>query len=388
MSEYQTTSDTLRNGDLQSLVTLLRDRDARKVDVIAPASKIRSEGGVIVVADASTEITEDGVTVREARLTPGNVFNEGIADKLKIPLAYVRRIHAERPDLYDANVNGWLQGPEGNSPDARNFLVRSFTSPTPEAETGFARAFLSDTFKIVDDFDALTAALDGVRKAGVAVEITKCDLTERRMYVKVAAEGIKAYAPTLLAGYRSPFTGQTGSENPTVFAGFVVSNSEVGGGAFSITPQITVQVCSNGMTITKDATRAVHLGSRNDEGIIRWSEDTQRKTLELITLKAADAVKTFLDVDYVTGVVKALEAQSGKPIEGKLDEQVRLVAKKCLFTEEVTEGVLDHFIRGGQFTAGGVLHAVTSFAQTLDDADAAYALEESGVKALEFAAAL
>ena len=382
-----TTSDILRNGDLASLVALLRDQNARKVDVVAPASKIRSEGGVIVVQDASTEITDDGVTVREARLQPGTVFDEGIADKLKIPLAYVRRIHAERPDLYDANVNGWLH----DENEGRKFLVRSFTSPTPESEIGFARSLQSDTYKVVDNFDALTAALDGVRKAGVAVDITKCDLTERRMYVKVNAPLVQAYAPDLLSGYRPVNPSDLGphaARRDVVSAGFVLSNSEVGGGAFSITPQITVLVCTNGLTITKDVVRAVHLGSRLDEGIIRWSEDTQRKTLELITSKAADAVRTFLDVDYVTAQIRALEAQAGKPIEGKLDDQVRLVAKKCLFTEEVTEGVLDHFIRGGQFTAGGVLHAVTSFAQTLDDADAAYALEESGVKALEFAAAL
>ena len=36
-----------------------------------------------------------------------------------------------------------------------------------------------------------------------------------------------------------------------------------------------------------------------------------------------------------------------------------------------------HFIRGGQLTAGGVMQAVTSVAQTLDDADAAHEMEAS-----------
>ena len=46
-----------------------------------------------------------------------------------------------------------------------------------------------------------------------------------------------------------------------VFAGWVLSNSETGCGAFTITPRLVVHVCRNGMTITKDALRAVHLGA-------------------------------------------------------------------------------------------------------------------------------
>ena len=51
-------------------------------------------------------------------------------------------------------------------------------------------------------------------------------------------------------------------------------------------------------------------------------------------------------------------------------------------------GKLTHFIRGGDVTAGGVLHAVTSVAQTLPDADAAHEMEGLGLRALEIAAAL
>lgn len=58
------------------------------------------------------------------------------------------------------------------------------------------------------------------------------------------------HAGRLLAGYTSPFSGAKGADNPVVFAGMVVSNSETGHGSFSITPRIVAQVCDNGMTIT------------------------------------------------------------------------------------------------------------------------------------------
>jgi hypothetical protein len=57
-------------------------------------------------------------------------------------------------------------------------------------------------------------------------------------------------------------------------------------------------------------------------------------------------------------------------------------------TELTVIGKLAHFIRGGDLTAGGVLHAVTSTAQTLSDADAAHEMESQAVRALEIAAAL
>lgn len=59
---------------------------------------------------------------------------------------------------------------------------------------------------MVDNLDVLMAVLDGVRAAGVQVDIAGCDLTERRMYVKVRALQVAEYAPELPADCHSPFT--------------------------------------------------------------------------------------------------------------------------------------------------------------------------------------
>ena len=146
-----------------------------------------------------------------------------------------------------------------------------------------ARAFLSDGYKFIDSLDVLMAVLDGVRQSGAPVQVDGCDLTERRMYLPVVCEQVRALAPALLTGYRSPFTGASGADNPVVFAGFVIANRETGCGAFSLTPRLVVQVCRNGMTITRDAMRVVHLGERLDQGVVSWSDNTRDKTLALIT---------------------------------------------------------------------------------------------------------
>lgn len=368
---------TTRNAGLADLAAMLTEQQTRKVDNIVPAGKMRFTDGRLVVDGAEVLLTEHGVSTTDGIYQPTQIFDEGVANKLGIPMPYMRRLRNEHTALLDANVNGWLEQ------DQRSFMVRAFRG---EDGTGVARALLSDKYKIVDNLDVLTAALEGIRDAGLQVEIDGCDLTERRMQVRLVAPQITAYATTLLDRYRSPFTGQSGKDNPVVFAGLAISNSETGGGAFQIVPRMKVQVCSNGLTVTKDAMRAVHLGGKLDEGVIRWSDSTHQKNVELITAKTVDAVRTFLDADYMQRVIADMEAQAGKQLDKPL-EAVQAVAKKMAYTEEVTQGILDHFIKGGDTTAGGVMHAVTSYSQVLTDPDAAQALEESAFRALELAAA-
>lgn len=386
-----------RNADLQDLYRILQDQHARKIDVVAPATAITARRGNLVIAGMDAELTPEGVTTVDGTYRPNDMAIAGLAEKLNLPLLYVRKLHAQRPDLFDANVNGWLHGtplelpstddyknPFYAAPDARSFFVRGFTG---DDGPGIARAVLSDTYGVMDHIDVLVAALDALRASGVEVQVGQCDLSDRRMYVKVHAPSIAAYAPSLLAGYTSPFSGNTGADNPKIFAGFVLQNSETGDGAWTIVPRITVEICSNGMTISKDALRKVHLGSKMDHGVIRWSVDTQRKNLELVKAQTTDAVRTFLDVGYVTRKVAELTEAAATPIEGNPEPVVRNVTKGLLYSEGQADDVLGMFIRGGQMTAGGVMQAVTAAAQVQTNADTAAAMESDAFKALELAAA-
>jgi hypothetical protein len=206
------------------------------------------------------------------------------------------------------------------------------------------------------------------------------------MYVRVVCDQVRALAPALLAGYRSPFTGASGADNPVVSAGFLITNSETGCGAFTLTPRLVVQVCRNGLTITRDAIRAVHLGERLDEGVVTWSGNTLDKTLALITAKTSDAVATFLDRGYLDRALRGIERDAGRPLADPQDT-IRTVSQRLRFTDTQQADILAHFIRGGDVTAGGVMHAVTSVAQTIPDADTACDMESLALRALELAAA-
>lgn len=379
----------MRNATLKDLVSLLTEQQGRKVDVIAPATKFHFQNGLLAVSGVEPVLSDDGVTAVDGLFLPTRTFDEGLASKLNIPLKYVRRMREERTDLYDANANGWLRGwgdryNKVASPDRRNFLLRLFKGEGDEP--GVARAMLSDRYKMIENLDVLTAALDGVKEAGVEIEFAGCDLTENRMYVRVLAPQVKAYAHSLLSGYRSPWTGATGDENPTVFAGFEISNSETGGGAFVITPRLVIEVCSNGLKITKDVMRGVHIGAQQDAGVVRWSDQTQKMQVDLIRSQTKDAVTTFLDVEYVQSTLGEIEADALTPLTAGPQRVIEQVGRSLAYDNDTIEAVLGHFVTGGQLTAGGVMNAVTAHAQEIEDADAAAELESTALAAMVTAA--
>jgi hypothetical protein len=408
---------TTRRADLATLHGILTDQRIRRLDVIAPSAAITAENGMLRVSGSQQVISEAGVTPADGVYTPTSVCDTGIADKLQIPQAFLRRLRAGRLDLWDSNVNGLLHGDpfdlETRPADPRAFMLRILKGD--DEGTGVVRAFLSDKYARIDNLDVLVAALDGVRQAGVTVQVGDCDLTENKMYVKVHAPEVAALAPNLLKDYRNPFgvggpaqvghgagwtvpealaaaaregQGYQPGTEPVVFAGFMISNSETGGGAFTLTPRLVVRICRNGLTITADALRSIHLGGKQEEGVVDWSQDTLDKQLALVTAKARDAVATFLTPKYVAAKVAELEELAGTPVTDPAATITKVIQQSSVIPSGLESSVLDYFIKGGQITAGGIMQAVTAAAQTVDDADLAADLEAAAPAVLVSAARL
>jgi hypothetical protein len=398
-----------RNISLPDLVALLRTEATHRLDVIAGSGALRSEGARLVLKGTQPQLGPDGVTMTAGEYAFNDVALGQVADKLNVPAQYLRRVHRDVPGLFDTTFNMLMERTD------RRFLVRAQRTPAPGtgldalpghgfsrpvfADTlpavtghggdGTVRALLSDRYHRLDSLEVLVAALEGIRASGVAARIDGADLSDTRMSVRVVAPGVAVQAPILLHRYRSPFNGQAGKDLPVLWAGFVLSNSEVGCGAFSIRPRLRVLACGNGLVIPAEGLRRTHLGARHDgeDGVVAWSEATTTKALDLITSKTADAVAAYLDVDYVTRMVRDLEAVAGVPVTDP-DTTLKVVAQRLRVPDSAMAEVLAHFVAGGDATAGGVMHALTSVAQTLPDADAAHDLEAVAVQAMHIAAAL
>jgi hypothetical protein len=101
---------TQRNGSLPDLVALLREQHAAKLDVVIPAAGIRSSAGRWQIdGTGSALLGPDGVTTSAGTFVPTGTCDSGTADKLGIPVGYLRRLREEHLNLDDANVNGWLE---------------------------------------------------------------------------------------------------------------------------------------------------------------------------------------------------------------------------------------------------------------------------------------
>lgn len=401
----------LRQADLLTLSETLKSVRTRSFDVVMPASKIQVQGTNILVEGITEPVLfDDGVTDVNGLYTPTNVADEGIAAKLDIPLSHLRKCRNLAPSLYEAEVKTWLdldaqiQAAIKEKRGERKFLLRCLRAD--DSRIGILRAFLSDSYKAIDNLDVLIAVLKGIQQAGIEDPIIDADLTERRMIVRVVVPQMAIVAEEFLKDYRNPFTGEQmlrgwtpqrlrevaereghKAINNLIFAGFVVINSESGGSRFRLIPRIVVGACTNGLQLVAEAVNKTHLGAQMDEGVVQWSTETQETNLKLITSQATDTVRAFLDTSFLQDQVDKLTEKAALEVSNPT-VVIPTVSKKLGFTQAQTDLILEHFIRGGQTTAGGVAQAITSAAQLMADGDVAYDMEASAVQALDLVAAL
>lgn len=380
---------SLRGANIVDLIGLLQAQHRQKLDIVIPLANLLSSGARIELAGIDPVMDEHGVTDVSGsyRITAAAIGQ--LAGILDIPVKYLRKLDAEHTFLFDQNVNEWALRAD------RKILIRALygSDPAHPDTNGLIRAFLSDSYGMRDNLDFALAVLDGMREGGLGADnIRGADLSDDRLWLRVHAPEMAVAAPELTKDYRSPFTGAVGAENPLIHAGIIAENSETGGGALKVTPELIMQVCNNGMKINTAAMRKIHLGTKLDEGTIAWSTDTVDAGNELVKLQVRDAVKSFLTAGFVEETVRELEKASGAEVEDPT-ATVTVVAKKLGYTDDVAKGILQHFMasvvpsaEGLRYTAGHVMHAVTSYAQEIDDPALSNEVGGSGVEAMLVAA--
>lgn len=389
-----TAHETLRKADLDVVARLLESQRARTVDLSIKGRSLWVAGGNLIVQGVSTN--DDGPDVN-GMYAFGEVGLESFAARLDLPRNHLKEWRAHRTDLFDTVTGYFLRGEMNGeqspyiAPDERVHtlrLLRADDSADNDVD-GMVRAALGGTYLALDNLDALNALMEGMYEAGIGPDVCKieADLTESRMVIKVWVPALYALAPQAFSGYRSPYSGQTTDEMPKVYAGLVFSDSEVGRGAWSVAPRIVYEACTNGTTITKDVFEKRHVGERLDgNGVIKWSQETQLANLELIKKQTADAVRTYLDVDYLKAKLDEMAEQAGVRVT---EEPEQVIAKVTRHTGHTgaRSSILAMYTAGGQYTAGGVMQAYTAAAQATRSGDLAYDLENHAAEAMAWVAA-
>lgn len=383
-----TTFTPLRHEtDRGKIVGRLTDVANSRVDIAVPYRNVRYSGAldrVVVRPTPAAPFPEPfllptGVSDRVEAIATRTAWVQ-LCERLDLPLKYADRLHTDGVSwqrmLLDTNICD-LAGH-----DDRTALLRYLYSDGEYT----LRAVLSDRYDIIDDTDALTAVVKGLQDANIGLDEceVEADWTMDRFRLRIAVPAIAESAPDLLGDYRSPFTTIPGrpihaaplpGEDPNIlWAGLEVSNSETGGGALAIQPRIIVLACRNGMTRPVDIVRRVHVGSRLERGVIDWSAETQRRSLELVTSMIADSAKTFCSTEYLSKVINEMREAKGLPVANPVNA-INKVAEALVFTEAEKNSAFAAFIAGGDATVLGVGQAVTAMAQTVESSDRQSELE-------------
>lgn len=389
--------ETLRKAELPALIDVLRRRHAQTLDVVVPTNNIRSLGGNLVIGGLDevevpaqpARLTPSGVTEAREAFTfdpaglyrPTHIVDQDLASLFEIPVRYVRKLRDQHVDLLDTNVNEWAARADGKS------LLRLLWGSSDNGEVnGIVRAIRSDRFAInMDHLDTVMGIYSAIKAKGIEGTITQVDLSDEKLYLSIEIPEIAVHGRSLIANYRSPFTGQLGSELPLVHAGLKFTNSEIGRGAFEITPFAVFEVCANGATINAHKLRKVHLGKVLEEGQIKWSQETLNAANELVRSQVGDAIDSFLSTDFLENVIDEWEKEAGVEVVKPADT-IKVIAKELQYSEEEQDAILDMFIKGGDMSAFGMGHAVTAAVQEFDDPDRAHEVGESHLEAVQIAA--
>ena len=297
-----------------------------------------------------------------------NIAHGQIAGHTEIPKTYYDRMLEQAPGLLATNVNEWFR----KYPAPR--MVRTLD--------GDVRAFMSDKFRTdMENEDLANAILPVIGELGL--QISSCDITDRRMYIKaVDPKVVRELAKT---GARFGDGGHTivRVASPAI----TISNSEVGHGAWSVRGGYYDSFCSNLAFFGERSMKQAHLGGRHTiaEGELYAMLSDRSKRLDSASLysKLVDVVRGVFDHVKFNALVDRVEGTQADKITGDVVKVVDVTAKKIGLNETEGKSVLRHLIEGGDLSRFGMMNAITRMSADVESYDRASDLEVIGAQIIE-----
>lgn len=285
--------------------------------------------------------------------TLNDLAHKQVGQHLGIPATYYAKLRSEFPMLLDENVNTLLSA----SAENERRMVRTID--------GTARAFLSDRYRRLDNFDLLEAVLPTLMETP-SLEIASCDVTEQKLYLKVTTARIQAEI----------------KPGDIVQAGLVISNSEVGLGAVSVQPYSVRLVCMNGAVHNDFGTRRNHVGrlvtDTGEDAYRLFAEETLIADDRAFYLKVRDVVRGAMSEMVFHRIVSQMREAAGARLDADPVKAVEVLSKKHALNGDEQKGILRHLIEGADLSLWGVANAFTRHSQDVESYDRATELEAIG----------
>ena len=309
-----------------------------------------------IVMDAEPNHTQlsirNDTTGQTLILDVNEVAHNQIGTTLGIPAKYYDKMRTDNPELLAQNVNSWF----GKNP--KTHMVRTLD--------GTARAFLSNSYRRIDNFDIAQTVLPILNEIfDVVNPQNSFEVTDERLYLKVV----------------NPRLTTEVSVGDVVQAGILITNSEVGLGSLTIQPLVYRLVCSNGMIINDAKVRKYHAGRRNEalEDFTLYSSETLMADDRALQLKIRDTVMAVAEQARFEKVVDLMRmAKEARITTTNIPQMVEMAAPEFGYSKQEGQGILDYLIRGGDLSLYGFANATTRFAQDVQSYDRSTALESIG----------
>lgn len=273
---------------------------------------------------------------------------------LDIPSKFYDRMRAQHPDLIDHTVN--------------RLLERKNETRMLRTLDGNARAFLSRTYRMFDNYDLAQSVLPVVMEH--QLEVVSCDLTPQRLYIKALSHKMQGEV----------------RKGDIVEAGLMISNSEIGQGNVIINPFLNRLVCSNGAVINELSMKRRHVGreSTADDELVVYSDQTRMLEDQAFWSKIVDTIKAVMTQEVFDLVLDKVRGTTSNRITGKPDEVVEIFAKENALNQDQQGNILSFLIQGGDLTQYGLFNSVTASAQADDlSYDEATRMEALGGQIIE-----
>ena len=348
----------MKNGKtLIELATELQRQSTAKRDLIVPTASLK-----MTMATSGLQLPDHQGGNEYLSVT--DHCHCQIANRIGVPKKYYDKMREDAPQLLAQNVNHWFEA------QPENRMIRTLD--------GKARAFLSDRYHRIDNDQIAEGVLQSFQAAGQPLEIVSTEVTERRLYINA----------------RFPTMENAIAVGDPVQMGVTITNSEVGGGALSITPMLYRLVCTNGMvagsSVDEGKMRRNHLGRKvqASEDFSIYQGDTVAADDRALMLKIRDTIGNLSDPAKFLALCERMRAANrGEEVVRPVKAVEELVQRTTL-TQGEGDSILENLLRGDDglptnMTKWGMANAVTRLANTIESFDRSQELMELGGKVID-----